>query len=78
MSVCKRTTQKPDSEGGVIMPRPKDDRIYALYHSDDYVCDGTISEIVAFTGKLRTTIQGYKSKSMKERSRYRLIELTMD
>ena len=58
------------------MPRKKDSRIYALYHADDYVCDGTISEIVSYTGKLRTTIQGYKTRSMKIRSRYRLVELT--
>ncbi|CAH1857528.1 hypothetical protein [Convivina intestini] len=58
----------------------KMDRIYALYKGDEYICDGTITEIARKTGKTRNTLYWMTSNAYKKRishgtNRLQMIEL---
>ncbi|CAH1857247.1 hypothetical protein [Convivina praedatoris] len=58
----------------------KMDRIYALYKGDEYICDGTITEIASKTGKTRNTLywmtsNTYKKRISRGKNRLQMVEL---
>lgn len=60
----------------------KMDRIYALYKGDDFICDGTITEIARKTGKTRNSLYWMTSPAYKKRiyrgNKLQMIELDDD
>ncbi|CAH1857561.1 hypothetical protein [Convivina praedatoris] len=58
----------------------KMDRIYALYKGDEYICDGTITEIARKTGKKPNYLQYMTTKTYEKRisrgkNRLQMVEL---
>ncbi len=47
-------------------------RIYALYKGENYVCDGTIDELVTLLGAKPATVKFYATPSYRKRVEARL------
>lgn len=42
-------------------------RLYALYHGDDYICDGTMEDLAKVTGLKIATVAFYASPTYERR-----------
>ncbi|MDA5386971.1 hypothetical protein [Loigolactobacillus backii] len=44
-------------------------RIYALYHGDKYIYDGTVAELAEYLGVSQNTIQFYTTPAYRRRTK---------